>query len=328
MFIPHVKTPQNVTVFFDGQPNIVAVGTVQYDLVMAAIDAGDLQGVRDAINARQAVVNKSHGKITLNGTTLMYEGRPLHGGLVNRILAVVKDAGDAGPLLNFLDRLMQNPSKRAVDELYGFIGACDLPITDDGHFLAYKIVRDDYFDIYTGTMDNSVGKVVSMPRNEVDDNKDNTCSEGLHFCSKSYLPHYGSGGSRHMVVKIDPADVVSIPSDYNNAKGRACRYLVVDELAKDKFIIPDYTASYGWDEDDDLDGEDGEDIVMVKTPAPKPHVQVSVAVGQTSLTDQQVRNIRKLIDEGWPLSSIAKVEGTSARTVARIRDNETYTDVV
>ena len=33
-----------------------------------------------------------------------------------------------------------------------------------------------------------------------------------------------------MIVKINPADVVSIPTDYNGAKGRCCRYQVVAEV--------------------------------------------------------------------------------------------------
>jgi hypothetical protein len=67
-----------------------------------------------------------------------------------------------------------------------------------------------------------------MERFDVDDNKDNTCSTGLHFCSQSYLSCFG--GERTVIVKINPADVVSIPSDYNDAKGRACRYEVIGEL--------------------------------------------------------------------------------------------------
>jgi hypothetical protein len=83
-------------------------------------------------------------------------------------------------------------------------------------------------------MDNSVGMIVEMERNEVDDNKDQTCSTGLHFCSQDYLPHFGSGSdSRVVIVKINPSDVVSIPSDYNNAKGRACRYVVVGEIGNE-----------------------------------------------------------------------------------------------
>jgi hypothetical protein len=77
-------------------------------------------------------------------------------------------------------------------------------------------------------MDNSPGRVVEMERNQVDDNKDQTCSTGLHFCGMSYLSHFS--GERTVIVKVNPADVVSIPSDYNGAKGRACRYEVVGEL--------------------------------------------------------------------------------------------------
>jgi hypothetical protein len=107
-----------------------------------------------------------------------------------------------------------------------------LPITPDGHFLAYKKVRYDYKDCHSGTMDNSVGQVVEMERNSVDDDKDRTCSTGLHFCSRDYLNHFG--GERLVIVKVNPRDVVSIPSDYNGAKGRACRYEVVDEIDKDR----------------------------------------------------------------------------------------------
>jgi len=135
------------------------------------------------------------------------------------------------PMVMFMDNLYQNPSKRAVDELYGFLERGNLPITPDGHFLAYKRVREDYTDCHTGKMDNSIGQVVEMERYDVDDNKDNTCSTGLHFCSKEYLS--GFGGARTVIVKINPADVVSIPSDYNQTKGRACRYEVVGEIDND-----------------------------------------------------------------------------------------------
>lgn len=323
--IPHILSSANVTVYVDGQPNVVPVGTPQYDLVIAAIGAGDIQAVRDAINIRQAVVNLSQGKITLDGTTLSYDGRPLHGALVNRILTVVKDAGNAAPLLLFLENLMSNPAKRAVDELYGFLEVCDLPITDDGHFLAYKKVRADYLDIYSGTMDNSVGKVLEMPRNAVDEDKERTCSAGLHFCSKTYLPQFGTYGTtdRIVVVKINPADVVAIPKDYNNAKGRTCRYEVVDEITTEgKTVAVELKAGY--------EGKYAKPAPVAPVAAPVAAAKATASaspVGVGSLTDQQVRNIRDLLAENWPLSSIAKSEGTSARTVARIRDGETYTNV-
>jgi hypothetical protein len=144
------------------------------------------------------------------------------------------------PMVNFMENLYANPSKRAIDELYGFLEKSNLPITPDGHFLAYKKVRQNYFDVHSGTMDNSVGKIVEMARNEVDDDKDRTCSAGLHFCSLGYLGHFG--GEKIMIVKINPADVVSIPSDYNDTKGRACRYEVIGELNKEEAPEDAFTA--------------------------------------------------------------------------------------
>src|SRR5690606_31480822 len=199
-FIPHVITSKNVTVFLDGEPIIVSVGTPQYDLVIKAIDAGDVNALKDAVQIRQSIVKLSHGKIELDGSVLKYDGQPLHGALVDRILRIVKGAGNAAPLLTFLDNLMQNPSHRAVTELYGFLEACDLPITVDGCFLAYKRVRHDYKSIHDGKTDNSIGAKLSMPRNMVNDNKDQTCSTGLHFCSESYLPHFSSSGNDRVVI--------------------------------------------------------------------------------------------------------------------------------
>ena len=155
------------------------------------------------------------------------------------------------PLVLFVENLMENPSRRAVQELYGFLEKNSLPITPDGHFLAYKKVRDDYKDIHSGTMDNSVGQIVEMERNAVDDDKDRTCSTGLHFCSQDYLPHFGTGpGNRVVILKINPRDVVSIPSDYNDSKGRACRYEVIDELevdAGDAFTAPVQVTANDYD---------------------------------------------------------------------------------
>lgn len=324
-FIPHVISTKNVTVYVDGQQHIVPTGTAQYDLVIKAIEAGDVQGVKDAVEVRKAVVNMSQGKIELDGTVLKYDGRPLHGALVDRILSIVKEAGNAAPLLSFLDNLMQNPSHRAVTELYGFMGACNLPITYDGHFLAYKKVRSDYTSVHDGVTKNNIGMIVEMPRNSVNDNKEETCSTGLHFCSESYLTHFG--GDRIVVCKINPRDVVSIPTDYNNAKGRACRYEIVGELnVEGRKLIEKLSANF----DTKFVAPTTVDVDVKDAPlAPTAGLaKKQTVVGQGSLTDQQVRNIRQALSEGWPIATIAKTYGTSERTVGRIKKGETYTHVV
>lgn len=156
-------------------------------------------------------------------------------GLEKRIFSMMNEGTDGQDrLLNFADRLMANPSHRAVKELYGFLEHNDIDITDDGRFYAWKKVRSNYFDIHSNTMDNSPGKVLSVPRNMVDEDPNTTCSYGLHVCAKHYLGYFGNGsGNRILKVKVDPADVVAVPKDYNNAKMRCCGYEVLGD-AKDQ----------------------------------------------------------------------------------------------
>jgi hypothetical protein len=119
--------------------------------------------------------------------------------------------------------------------------------------IAYKIVTDDYRDIYTKTFDNSIGQTVSVSRNEVDEDPDRTCSYGLHVCGTKYLPHYGTatggGSDRVMVVKVHPKDFVAIPRDYNCSKARVCEYRVVGQVPGDKAkdFFPSYVSNYSYD---------------------------------------------------------------------------------
>lgn len=163
---------------------------------------------------------------------VMYAGTPVHNTLTRRIFKMWKEGFEVGPMVAFLENLLHNPSSTAVKELYDFMETGNMPITEDGCFLAYKKIRKDYMDIYSGTIDNSVGNICEMPRNLVDDKRENTCSRGLHFCSQTYLPNYGGAAcdTRVVIVKINPADVVSIPADYNNTKGRTWRYEVYAEV--------------------------------------------------------------------------------------------------
>ncbi len=58
----------------------------------------------------------------------------------------------------------------------------------------------------------------------------------LHFAAYDYAKN-SYRGAHIVVVKINPADVVSIPNDYNNQKGRCCRYEVIGER-KDYTPLP------------------------------------------------------------------------------------------
>ena len=228
MSFPFLIQGNNIVVVIRNVPHTISKTHITYEKVKEAIKAGDWETVENIIEPKKAVLNYGSGNISIQGEKLFWKGTEMHGAIVDRMVQMLQDEFPVEPLVLFMENLMQNPSYRAVNELYGFLEKNNLPITPDGHFLAYKKVRNDYLDVYSGTMDNSVGKVCEMERNQVNDDKNQTCSAGLHFCSQNYLNHFG--GERVMIVKINPKDVVSIPTDYNNSKGRACRYEVIGEV--------------------------------------------------------------------------------------------------
>lgn len=191
-----------------------------------------LQQALTVINVKRAVQVFTQGAVKIEGDTVSYKGMEIDNGLTQRILDAMKAGKNVKFLINFFENLMLNPSRRAVNELYGFLQHNDIELTEDGHFLAWKRVNSNYRDMYTGKIDNTPGKVVEVPRNAVDEDSNRTCSAGLHVAAKSYLPHYGGGRGVIVQVKVHPRDVVSIPVDYNNAKMRTCRYEVLKDVTK------------------------------------------------------------------------------------------------
>lgn len=195
---------------------------------------GDILGAVDLINVEQAVTRFVDGDIRIEDGQLFFKDIELKTGLTDRIIGLMYEGKDFKFLLPFLHNLLENPSRKAVYRLFDFLEANDIEITKEGYFIAWKKVRSDFHDVYTGTMDNSPGKEVRVERNQVDEDDEVTCSHGLHVCSKSYLGHFGSWGGRGhdkvVSVLVHPKDVVSIPVDYNNAKMRTAGYKVIEEV--------------------------------------------------------------------------------------------------
>lgn len=134
----------------------------------------------------------------------------------------------------FLSKLKENPRKYIEEELYAFLESGNFPIADDGDFYAFKKITSDYKDDRTRTMDNRPGKYVKMNRKDVCDNRNETCSTGLHFAAMEYAKSYS--GEKLVILKINPEDVVSIPNDYDNQKGRCCKYKVICELTDSNIL--------------------------------------------------------------------------------------------
>ena len=224
-----------VNAFVGGKPYTFNKSHHNYVALVAYLENGNVEHFEASYDMASTVEHYCDGYVHVEKGELTWQGVPMPDLFTDRILQMRKEGFNIDPMLNFLDNMNDNPSDKAIVELFDFMQNKHLPITDDGHFLAYKAVSPDFKDIYTGNIDNSVGSEVSIDRSKVDSNRDKHCSAGLHVGAIDYVKSYGGidldedngGGNQIVICKVNPADVVSVPSDARFQKLRCCKYEVV-----------------------------------------------------------------------------------------------------
>jgi hypothetical protein len=256
--VPFILKADGVSLFPVGQAPIVIDGShLNFKAVVEAIEAGDFDKAIELASVKNFIKATTSGKVEVTDEGVLYEGEVITGYLASKMVEFFNKGLPVQHYCKFLENLMSNPSMVSRKELYLFLEAANLPITEDGCFLAYKAVRHDFRDIHTGKFDNTPGQVLEMPRSKVDDDRNRTCSEGFHAAAYDYAKGF-MGGGRMVAVKINPADVVSVPSDYDNQKLRTCRYEVLYEIAgaKDTLTGVTYVAL------EDIFGDDVDEVFM------------------------------------------------------------------
>lgn len=245
-----------ITVFIEGKQYTIRATDQSFPRAVEAYKVNDMEALLN-IMSPTLMIQKLYAKYenieVKDGNVFVY-GEPISSVVATRILTFLAEGIDCVPIFKFITRLQNNPSKRAVDELYTFLEHENLPITSSGTFVAYKAIRNNFFDKYSGKFDNSVGNVVEMPRNKVDDNKDVGCSQGLHAGTLEYASGYACDNDKLVLVEIDPADVVSIPTDCEFQKLRTCKYKVIAEYER-PLTEALYPSNYDTDYDDNVDRE-------------------------------------------------------------------------
>lgn len=244
----YITKDNSITVFVKGAAHTALNTHPNYDKIVKGVKKGiSEKKMLKHFDTTEAVREYLGNEIKIKDGVLLYKGKEIRNTLTTKILRMMDEGFDIEPMLKFLVNLRQNPSKAAQDELMLFMEANELPITPEGNLLAYKSVREDYMDYYSGTFDNSIGSVCEMERLDVCDDRSKTCEAGMHLGHKEYSWNFGGGGHL-MVCAVNPRDVVSIPYDYKNMKMRCCKYKVVGEVPRDNG--PDrYTERAVYEED-------------------------------------------------------------------------------
>lgn len=225
-------TDQNVTVNYNGQTHIVKRTDALATNLINAIKEGRLDDVPNLVSVAQAMEHKSKGDVVVRDGELFVKGVRVPTELARKIQQFIDEGLPYQPLVKFAENLQGNPSFRAVNELFQFLEKNNHPLTENGNFIAYKRVRADFKDIYSGTFDNTPGlPPVEVPRNQVDEDPNRTCSRGLHVANWSYahtqFASHNPTTDVMLEVEVNPADVVAVPTDYDQAKMRVCKYKVL-----------------------------------------------------------------------------------------------------
>jgi hypothetical protein len=221
------------------RPCILQKGTDKYNKVLSLLIKPDASGnhatdeeIIAALDIGSKIEEYTQGtfKVDQAAGIVTIDGQEVNNVISERIVAFYKENLPYLPLVHFWRNIQQNPSEESKKHLFLFLEANKMPITHDGCFLGYKRVKRDeqgnLIDVYSSTFCNNVGAVVTMDRNNVNPDRQQTCSVGLHVAAYDYAAHQYFG-SDLLEVKVNPKDVVTVPNDYSNQKMRVCRYEVV-----------------------------------------------------------------------------------------------------
>ncbi len=207
----------------------VKPGDVRYARVLELLKAPNNEDALVELMTVSRAVNLEAEGVSFKNGYVLYNGETVHHMIADDILKFTRLGLPVKPHVHLLNKLMRNPSRWIVDSLYEFSRKQGLTIDEDGDLLCYKAITANWLDKWTKTISNAVGATPNMPRNQVEDDRNKACGPGLHCGGIDYVAGYGSGDDRIIIVKVNPENVVSIPTDCGCQKMRTCGYTVVKE---------------------------------------------------------------------------------------------------
>lgn len=250
-FLNHIKSNDNRWTVVVGNQSYVFDSThPEYEGLVECIQVGDAEEFIQLMEVGSVIENWSQGKFEFRDGFLYYEDEQVADQPTSRIIELIKNGWDHEPMLAYLDRLYNNVSNRAIMESYNWCSHKGLPITPDGYLVGYKGVKvyngeetkdkmgrtlkkGDLVDIHTGnSFRNNEGDSCRMKRRQVSDDCNQGCAAGLHVGTYEYACDWAGPNGKVVLVKFDPADIVSVPSDCQFQKMRVSDYTVMS-IARD-----------------------------------------------------------------------------------------------
>lgn len=263
----------------EAMDSFVAGNTTVEELAKIVLDATD---TASTVREKLTTIKGLDSRLAINGNQIVFDGDPIDPVLEDRIFSMLNEDGSPRDELNwrsfskFVDNLYKNVSEDVRSQLFGWLAYEEdqgngFALTPDGCFIGFKgcagtveepvsinhgtaYVNDERYD---GAIPNKVGSVVSMPRSRVQADPAVGCSTGLHVGTYDYASNWAHGVL--LTVKVDPRDVVSVPTECAAQKIRTCRYEIVGVAEGPNNTLTWGDDNWGDSEDDHYDGWEDED---------------------------------------------------------------------
>lgn len=261
-------------IFSDGDTKSINSEHPNYSKILAEVtgnpDASEKEILEqlDLINSVGSRLRSLSERVAVVGNTILFDGDPIQSEITGHIVRLIAEEDEHGwkALVNFLEKVQTNPEQHSRDSLFSWINGRNITITPEGDFIAYKGVQtgsNGYESINSGTatvngvvhkghIPNHEGAVIEMPRSTVEHDTAVGCSTGLHAGTWKYAHDFAR--SAVLVVRINPRDVVSVPTDCNAQKLRVSRYVVLNVI-ENEFSGTTYTSAQAedeyWDDEDE-----------------------------------------------------------------------------
>ena len=121
--IPYILTDHSLTIVFDGKADTMANDHPAWEKAKQALSDQDWDLLQSLFNVEQAVVayfSDDEAGVEVRDGGVYYQGEAVHNYCVDKILDFMRNGLPHEPLVKFFGKLMENPSRRATEELYRF----------------------------------------------------------------------------------------------------------------------------------------------------------------------------------------------------------------
>jgi hypothetical protein len=244
-----IKTEEYLVIVFTGNaPMNVKVDSPLFKQVLQALVVEeDYDKVFEILTPEKVLTVETKGDLNMDnqGVVKNRNKENVDPVVKDYIPEFLKNGWSFEPLARLAENISKARSQFVRDQMVRFLRASKFQITEDGCFIAFKGVLKqsdgNLVDAYSGDFNNNVGEHPTMPYEDVDADPHRTCSHGLHVGAWEYMGSYTGSSHSILAVKVNPADVVSVPYDYQDQKMRTCGYVVV---ARDLKSPEDYQVEH------------------------------------------------------------------------------------